>query len=278
VTSTPTITDLFRLDGQTAVVTGGLGRLGSQYARALTGAGASVALFDVATGTNAAVQALIDAGAPVSTHAVDAADRAAVDAAMAAVATRFGAPSILVNNAGLGSSPADAALETGPFETYPESAWDAMIESHLKSALVVSQSFIAQYRAATLRAGSIVNISSTYGVVSPEQAVYAYRRKDGAAFYKPVGYSVAKSGMLNFTRWLAEYGAPFGIRVNTLVPGGVKEAAHAPEFVAEYIKRTPLGRMAEEDDYNGAIVFLASRASAYMTGATLVIDGGWTAR
>jgi NAD(P)-dependent dehydrogenase (short-subunit alcohol dehydrogenase family) len=278
LTPTTTPVDLFRLDGQTAIVTGGLGRLGSQYARALTAAGASVALFDVSTRTNPVVQSLIDAGARVSTHAVNATDRTAVDAAVTAVAARFGPPSILVNNAGLGSSPADAGLETGPFERYPESAWDAMIESHLKSALVASQSFIAQYRAANLRAGSIVNVSSTYGVVSPDQAVYDYRRKDGSAFYKPVGYSVAKSGILNFTRWLAEYAAPFGVRVNTLVPGGVKEAAHAPEFVAEYVKRTPLGRMAEDDEYNGAIVFLASRASAYMTGATLVVDGGWTAR
>jgi NAD(P)-dependent dehydrogenase (short-subunit alcohol dehydrogenase family) len=270
--------DLFRLDGQVAIVTGGLGRLGTQYARALSSAGASVALFDVASTRSAGVQALIDEGARISTHVVDATIRDAVDAAVADVTTAFGPPSILVNNAGLGSSPADAALETGRFERYPESAWDAMLDSHLKSALVVSQSFVAQFRGAGLDAGSIINVSSTYGIVSPDQAVYDDRRQDGAEYFKPIGYSVAKSGMLNFTRWLAEYCAPFGVRVNTLVPGGVKEAGHAPAFVAEYVKRTPLGRMANDHDYNGAIVFLASRASAYMTGAMLVIDGGWTAR
>ena len=278
MTSLQNENDLFRLDGTVAIVTGGLGRLGSQYASALTHAGASVALFDLTAERNALVQSLIDAGAPISTHAVDATVRAAVDAAIADVVTRFGTPSILVNNAGLGSSPADAALETGRFERYPESAWDAMLESHLKSAFVMSQSFLAQFREARSSAGSIINVSSTYGVVSPDQSVYDYRRRDGVEFYKPVGYSVAKSGVLNFTRWLAEYCAPFGVRVNALVPGGVNEAAHAPEFVAEYAKRTPLGRMAHDDEYNGAIVFLASRASAYMTGAMLVIDGGWTAR
>ena len=274
----PTQTDPFRLDGQVAIVTGGVGRLGSQYARALTTAGASVALFDIAAGPSLVVRDLIDAGAPVSTHVVDVTSRPAVDDAIAAVVARFGTPTILVNNAGLGSSPADAALETGRFEQYPESAWDAMIESHLKSAFVVSQSFIARFRESAPGAGSIINVSSTYGLVTPDQSVYDYRRRDGGEYYKPVGYSVAKSGVLNFTRWLAEYCAPFGLRVNTLVPGGVREQGHAPEFIAEYEKRTPLGRMAADDDYNGAVVFLASRASAYMTGATLVIDGGWTAR
>ncbi len=277
-TSLQNHSDLFRLDGAVAIVTGGLGRLGSQYARALTDAGASVALFDVTGNRNALLTSLAEAGAPISTHLVDATSRAAVDDAIDQVVARFGTPSILVNNAGLGSSPADAALETGRFEQYPESAWNAMLESHLKSALIVSQSFITRFRSARSDAGSIINVSSTYGVVSPDQSVYDYRRRDGAEFYKPIGYSVAKSGMLNFTRWLAEYCAPFGVRVNTLVPGGVREAAHAPEFVAEYVKRTPLGRMANDDDYNGAVVFLASRASAYMTGATLVVDGGWTAR
>jgi len=282
--STPSdvIAQLFRLDGQVAIVTGGMGRLGTQYVKTLAGAGAAVAIFDLPGRSHAEVQRLIDDGQPVASFPVDATDRPAVDRAVAALTQRFGAATVLVNNAGLGASPADAALETGPFETYPESAWDAMLDSHLKSALVASQSFIAQFKMARRRdaalAGSIVNVSSTYGLVTPDQSVYDYRRRDGSEYYKPVGYSVAKSGMLNFTRWLAEYGAPFGLRVNTLVPGGVRESAHATEFLAAYEQRTPLGRMAREDDYNGAVLFLASKASAYMTGAMLVVDGGWTMR
>jgi NAD(P)-dependent dehydrogenase (short-subunit alcohol dehydrogenase family) len=272
------MSDAFRLDGDVAIVTGGNGRLGSQYAGALSAAGAAVAVLDRVGEPHARVRELMERGAHVSTHVVDTTDRAAVDAAVEAVARAFGVPTILVNNAGLGSSPADASVETAAFERYPESAWDAMMASHLKSALVASQSFIARFKADRRPAGSIINISSTYGLVSPDQSMYDYRRRGGAEFYKPVGYSVAKAGMLNFTRWLAEYGAPFGIRANTLVPGGVREPDHAPEFVAEYERRTPLRRMANEDDYNGAIVFLASRASAYMTGAMLVVDGGWTAR
>jgi NAD(P)-dependent dehydrogenase (short-subunit alcohol dehydrogenase family) len=248
----------------------------------LVAAGASVAVLDLPGRDNPLVRSLIAAEQRILTHEVDATDRAAVDRTMREVASRFGPATVLVNNAGLGASPANAALETGLFERYPESAWDEMIESHLKSAFVASQSFIAQFRTARATkptlTGSIINISSTYGVVTPDQSMYDYRRRDGAEYYKPVGYSVAKSGVLNFTRWLAEYCAPFGVRVNTLVPGGVQEQDHAPEFVAEYERRTPLGRMARDDDYNGAIVFLASRASAYMTGATLVVDGGWTAR
>lgn len=271
--------DLFDLSGQVAIVTGGLGRLGSQYARTLARAGAAVAVFDIATGPRDTVTELEAAGAFV--QQVDNANRDGVANCMRAVVQRLGSPSILVNNAGMGSSPADAALETGPFEDYPESAWDTMLDSHLKGALFVSQAFIRVFREAPAdrrQAGSIINVSSTYGVVSPDQSIYEYRRRDGIPFFKPVGYSVAKSGMLNFTRWLAEYCAPLGIRVNTLVPGGVREEGHAPEFVTEYEKRTPLGRMAQPDDYNGAVLFLASRASAYMTGSMLVVDGGWTAR
>jgi NAD(P)-dependent dehydrogenase (short-subunit alcohol dehydrogenase family) len=276
------IDTLFRLDGQAAIVTGGMGRLGSEYTRVLVAAGASVAIFDLPGRDSRLVRGLIAAGQPIATYPVNLTDREAVDRATASAAERFGPLTILINNAGLGSSPSDVSLETGPFEQCPLSAWNAMLDSHLTTALLTSQSFVAGFRRARAAnatlAGSIINISSTYGMVSPDQSVYEYRRREGREYYKPVGYSVAKSGILNFTRWLAEYCAPLGIRVNTLVPGGVLEREHAPQFVAEYERRTPLGRMAREDDYNGAIVFLASPASSYMTGATLVVDGGWTAR
>lgn len=267
---------LFDLAGRVAVVTGGAGRLGREYAATLADAGARVAVFDLPTALSASAGF---EGRDISPFAVDIVEREAVQRAMADVTAQLGTPSILVNNAGMGSSPVGAALENGPFEDYPEAAWDTMLDSHLKGAFFVSQAFLRALRADTAaHDGSIINVSSTYGIVTPDQTLYEYRRREGVPYFKPVGYSVAKSGMLNFTRWLAEYCAPFGVRVNTLVPGGVREDGHAPEFVAEYEKRTPLGRMAQPSDYNGAVLFLASRASSYMTGAMVVVDGGWTAR
>ena len=258
-------------------MTGGAGRLGREYAVTLAAAGARVAAIDLP-------QAIAADAAPdtqgILALAADITDRAAVRAAIERVSRDLGTPTILVNNAGMGSSPVGAALENGPFEEYPEAAWDTMIDSHLKGTFFVTQAFLRAFRAPGdgTRHGSIINVSSTYGVVTPDQSLYEYRRREGVPYFKPVGYSVAKSGVINFTRWLAEYCAPFNVRVNTLVPGGVREDGHAPEFVAGYEQRTPLGRMARPDDYNGAVLFLASPASSYMTGAMVVVDGGWTAR
>jgi NAD(P)-dependent dehydrogenase (short-subunit alcohol dehydrogenase family) len=124
--------------------------------------------------------------------------------------------------------------------------------------------------------GSIINISSIYGVVSPDQSIYDYRRQRGEEFYKPVSYSVSKSAILNLTRYMAVYWAKKNVRVNTLTLAGVFNNQEKA-FLDAYGSRIPVGRMAQESEYDGAVLFLASKASSYMTGSNLVVDGGWTA-
>ncbi len=274
------IENLFNLKDKLVLITGGQGDLGSEYVRTLVLAGAKVAIFDISKKVNPKVEALINQGYSIKNFCLDITNKKSVQTAFLKLIESFkDTPTILINNAGLSSHPSGSADENGIFEKYPEEVWDAMLDSHLKGAFIVSQVFIEKYRAANKKEGSIINISSIYGVVSPEQSLYDFRRQRGEKYYKPIGYSVAKSGMLNFTRWLAEYSAyeQLGLRVNTLVLGGVY-ALQDPLFVKEYKKRTMLDRMATNKDFNGAILFLASKASEYMTGSIITIDGGWTAR
>ena len=274
-----TIFDLFNLSGEVAIVTGGLGQLGSEYVNVLSAAGASVAVFDLKDEPTPKIKAFMDEGRQVSVHKVDITKKNEVKRGYAEVISRFGTPTILINNAGIDATPDAHALNAAPYEDYPEEIWDAVIDSHLKGMFFMSQEFISLIKP-TGKNGSIINISSTYGIVSPDQSMYDFKRENGKEFYKSVAYSVAKSGVLNFTRWLAEYcrQRKVSVRANTLVPGGTFRG-HPEVFVNEYSKRTILERMAREDEYNGAILFLAShKASSYMTGSTLVVDGGWTAR
>lgn len=267
--------DLFSLAGRVVVVTGGLGQLGCAYVRACLACGAQVAVLDArVTPTARARLAVPEEGADLMIVEADVTDRAALEAALAQVTARWGVPHVLVNNAALDSPPNAPAAENGPFETYPEASFDQIMAVNVKGVVLCCQVFGGAM--AEAGRGSIITVSSIYGLVSPDQSIYDYRRQRGETFFKPVGYAVSKSALFNLTRYLATYWAPRGVRLNTLTLAGVFNHQD-PAFLAAYLPRVPLGRMAEPDDYIGPVVFLASDASRYMTGANLVVDGGWTA-
>lgn len=268
--------NLFELQDQVAVVTGGLGQLGRQFTLALVDHGARVAVLDRSNDPDL-ISERFEASAgsgQLKFLAADVTSRVSLESALKELEADWGPPSILINNAGLDSPPNASATENGPFESFPEESWNAVLDVNLTGVFLCCQVF----GGAMARAGrgSIINISSIYGLISPDQRLYEYRRANGAPFFKPISYSVSKSGLLNLTRYLATYWAPSGVRVNTLTLGGVFNNQDET-FLQNYCDRVPLGRMANETDYNGAVVFLASSASSYMTGSNLIIDGGWTA-
>lgn len=268
--------DLFDLSERTIVVTGGLGRLGQQFGAALIARRARVVLLDIDANSkdlNCELRPAREAGRLMTVRS-DVTSRDSLKSALSAIRARWGTPYGLINNAALDSPPDAPLAENGPFETYPEASWDQTLNVNVKGAFLACQ--ILGGAIAEAGAGAIINVASIYGMVSPDQSLYAYRRKRGEEFYKPVAYAASKSALYNLTRYLATYWGGRGVRVNTVTFGGVY-ADQDETFVKNYSARVPLGRMARQDDYNGAIVFLLSDASSYMTGANLVIDGGWTA-
>ncbi len=270
---------LFSVDGNVVVVTGGLGQIGSQIVRALHGRGARVAILSRSASTEAAREVLgeIADDARVSLHAADITDKASINRALDAVEAAWGVPDALVNNAGLDTQPSAPPEVSGLFEEFPEAIFREVVEVNLVGTFLMIQAVGARMRRAG-RPGSIVNVGSIYGMVSPVQDIYAYRKeRTGVPFIKPVAYSAAKSGIYNLTRYCATYWGRDGIRVNTLTPSGVERDTQDATFKANYTARIPIGRMARADDFNGAIVFMISAASTYMTGSNLVVDGGWTA-
>ena len=268
-----TTDSLFDVSQEIVLITGSSGQLGGEYAKIFLERGANVIGLDVRPSTDSDS---LSARYPERYLfcASDVTVKASLQRALIKITSKFGTPTVLINNAAIDSPPSAPPEETGPFEDYPEASWDKVIDVNLKGVHLCCQVFGAAM--AKANKGSIVNISSIYGVVSPDQNLYAYRRNRGEVFYKPAAYSASKSGVLNLTRYLSVYWAKQNVRVNSLTIAGVFNNQEQA-FLDAYCGRIPVGRMANVDEYNGSILFLSSKASSYMTGTNIVIDGGWTA-
>jgi NAD(P)-dependent dehydrogenase (short-subunit alcohol dehydrogenase family) len=273
-----TIQQKFDLTGRVAVVTGGAGLLGAEFCRTLTEAGAAVAVVDLnQSASDRVAESLVKAGSRAQGFGVDITQAAQVNGLVSAVLSAFGRLDILVNSAALDPKFDAEALKKGitpgSFEDYPLDQWNAALNVNLTGMFLATQACVRPMLDQGKK-GSIINICSTYGLNGPDQRIYV---KDGKRLaYKPVYYTVTKAGVLGFTKYLAAYYAGTEIRVNALTPGGVFND-HDETFEKNYSAKTILGRMAKKDEMNGALLFLASEASSYMTGNNLVVDGGWTA-
>lgn len=264
--------DLFSLKGKTAIVTGACGLLGKHHCYALAEAGAKVIAADIDQIASQNLAKLLGDG-----HmgvGLDVSSDLSVMEAKEAVMERYGKIDVLVNNAAINDmfENPTAALELSKFENYPLSLWKKSIDVNVTGVFLCSQIFGSVM--AEAKSGSIINIASTYGITAPDQKLYQ-NEKGEQTFYKSASYPTTKGAIISFTRFLAAYWGDKDVRVNALSPGGV-ENSQQEFFKKNYSERTPLGRMAKPNDYQGAIVFLASDASSYMTGANLVVDGGWT--
>lgn len=269
------MSNLFDLTGKTAIVTGATGLIGQNHCRALAEAGASIIVSDLNLSKCEEVITTLTNPERHTAISFDITNEENVIQAKNDILKSYKTIDILVNNAAINDMFENPALagEQSKFENYPVAMFRKSLEANVTGTFLCCQVFGAVM--ASQGSGSIINIASTYGMVGPDQTIY----KDPSGkqlFYKSAAYPATKGAVINFTRFLAAYWGKDGVRVNTLSPGGV-ENSQDDFFVKNYTSKTPLGRMAKSTDYMGAVVFLASDASAYMTGANLVVDGGWTA-
>lgn len=269
------LSDLFDLTGKVAVVTGGVGIIGSRVCRGLAAHGAKVAVVDLDGEAAITLAEEISQVYGVETAGVccDVASPDSVKAMVAQVVERLGGIDVLHNNAATKTkNPGDIFV---PLEEFSIDVWREVMSVNLDGMFLVAQA-VGKRMLEQGRGGSIVQTASTYGVVGPNFAIYDGSEYMGYRITTPIAYSASKAAVLGLTRHLATYWAEKGIRVNTLVPGGVQSGQNET-FQKNYGARMPLGRMANRDEMVGAVVYLASNASSYMTGQCVVVDGGWTA-
>jgi NAD(P)-dependent dehydrogenase (short-subunit alcohol dehydrogenase family) len=254
------VRDLFSLAGKVALVTGGAGRYGKYISLALAEAGATVLIASrkLAVCEDAALE-FRNAGLDVHALELDLTNAGSVNAVADRIAATWNTLDVLVNNA--------FTISTGGFDAYSEEEWERVMSVNSTGLFRPCKVFGMMQRQGSV---SIVNIGSIYGVVSPDFRAYA----EHPEMISPPSYSFVKAGMVGLTQYLAVHFAPSGVRVNCLSPGGLYSPKMPKEFLENYCHRTPLGRLANCNDIKGAVVFLASDASAYMTGQNLLVDGG----
>ena len=275
--NTPAPSEMFDLTGKVALVSGGTGFLGSHFARALAQSGARVVTADLQgpeeTGAADLWGTLLSSR--VFHQYCDITDPDVTATVVERVAAEHGTIDVLINCAAIDpkfEGDDTGALEAQQFTSFRLSDWQRSLDVNMTGTFLLTQAVCRVFE--ERGSGNLINICSTYGLLGPDQRIY----NEGAetTFVKPITYSVTKSAVLGFTRYLAAYYRGRNVRVNALTPGGV-ERDHDEEFLRRYSARTILGRMARPHELTGALVFLASDASSYMTGANLVVDGGWTA-
>jgi len=266
------INKLFNLKNKTVILTGSAGRLGTRFAHVLSSAGANVVLIDLENEKNKKLESELirKYGTRPTSFNVDITNQADMKKLTNRVMSKYKKIDVLINNAHF--VPREHPERDAPFEKYPIELWDQTIAINLRGLLVCCQE-IGKVMSKQNN-GVIVNISSIYGIVGADQRIYGKTRLNSPPFY-----AATKGAMVNFTRYLAAYWHRKNIRVNTLTLGGVfdKKLHRDAKFVEKYSEKTILGRMARKEDYDGALLFLASDASSYVTGANLIVDGGWTA-
>ena len=262
----------FQLEGKVIIITGGVGLLGREYTRAVSEAGGIPIIADL-NGVDAEAVAQ-SAGGEALGIGVDVSDKAAVQTMVQQVLDRYGRIDGLVNNAAINPKFDAGEKHLDTFEDFPLDAWNQSLAVNVTGMFLCAQAVVPTM----LQQGSgvIINVASTYGISGPDQRLYIPDDPDKPRSYKPVTYTVSKAAAIGLTRYLAAYYGEQGIRVNTLTPGGVY-TNQDDDFVRRYSSRTPMGRMAEKHEYCGALIFLLSDASSYMTGSNLIVDGGWTA-